>query len=54
MKNPPGPKTGSTRVIRGGAWGSYADSCRSACRGGLVPGYRSLNLGFRLARKIKS
>ena len=41
---------GSYRVLRGGGWSSRARLCRSANRGGLSPGGRDLNLGFRLAR----
>jgi len=47
FSNPLGPETGSNRVIRGGSWGSGAGSCRSANRGGLPPGDRSSNVGFR-------
>ncbi len=50
MKNPTGPKTGFTRVVRGGAWRGVADCCRSAYRGRLDPGYRDYILSFRLAR----
>lgn len=32
--NPQGPKTGSNRVIRGGAWNSEAKYCRVTYRGG--------------------
>ncbi len=53
MKNPTGPRTGSTQVIHGGAWVNVADRCRSAFRYGLDPGYRGNDLGFRLARRIK-
>ncbi len=48
--DPSGPDTGSYRVFRGGSWGGGAVDCRSAYRFGSDPGYRSLNLGFRLAR----
>ncbi|MCP4699875.1 MAG: SUMF1/EgtB/PvdO family nonheme iron enzyme, partial [Gammaproteobacteria bacterium] len=50
QSNPTGPETGSGRVIRGGCWDNAAHDCRSALRGRNVPGYRDLNLGFRLAR----
>jgi formylglycine-generating enzyme required for sulfatase activity len=48
--SPKGPHEGSRRVIRGGSWGNDAEDCRSAIRAGGEPGYRILNLGFRLAR----
>ena len=48
-EDPPGPATGSSRVARGGGWGSPASFCRSACRSGGRPGYRVSDLGFRVA-----
>jgi formylglycine-generating enzyme required for sulfatase activity len=60
--NPVGPATGSSRVSRGGSWGSYqiygrggdgwydsAQSCRSAFRDSCPPDARSDNRGFRVA-----
>jgi len=40
--------SGEDRVNRGGGWSSVARFCRSARRGGDSPGYRDINLGFRL------
>ena len=40
---------GSSRVYRGGSWGSGAAFCRSAFRNGDDPTYRNNYLGFRLA-----
>jgi formylglycine-generating enzyme len=48
--NPTGPKNGSLRVIRGGSWDGNPRLCRVAGRNGSSPGYRSRNVGFRLAR----
>jgi len=48
VSNPQGPDTGVYRVIRGGGWGYYPQGCRAACRYGHGPGYRGVNLGFRL------
>jgi len=45
--NPPGPPTGMSRVIRGGAWGHYALICRVAIRDGNAPDIRYYDLGFR-------
>ena len=48
--DPVGPAEGGRRVLRGGSWifnGGYA---RSAQRYAYVPGRRSLDAGFRLAR----
>ena len=41
-------KTRSSRVLRGGGWGSSAGRCRSAYRGDGTPGHRFNRVGFRL------
>jgi len=49
--NPPGPSTGSYRVLRGGGWYDNTYSLRSACRSYYSPSYRGYyNFGFRCAR----
>ena len=48
VEDPPGPESGSYRVIRGGSWNGSAEDCRSALRGGSNPGNRNNALGFRL------
>ncbi len=48
--NPPGPSSGSQRVLRGGSWDSIARFSRVACRGRIGPGSFFLSYGFRLAR----
>ena len=48
--DPAGPNGGSNRVARGGCWGNYAGSCRSAYRNYLVPPSRNFHTGFRVAR----
>lgn len=48
--NPPGPITGTNRVIRGGAWSSYPDYLRVSTRYFASPDRRSDFIGFRLAR----
>ena len=50
VTDPPGPKTGSTRVIRGGGWFFIAVNCRSAYRSFDSPDDRYDDLGFRLVR----
>ena len=50
--NPTGPSTGSSRVIRGGAWDNGLDVARSAHRYFLNPSTRFNNFGFRLARSL--
>ena len=48
--DPSGPTSGSKRVLRGGCWGSTAQTCRSAYRGDEVPSSGSSgNFGFRLS-----
>jgi len=49
VADPSSPAGGSARVFRGGGWGYSAGVCRSASRGGSVPGFRDDDLGFRLA-----
>lgn len=50
VADPPGPKAGAIRVMRGGGWYSNAVYCRSAYRGSRAPGFRNDILGFRLVR----
>lgn len=47
-ENPTGPSGGSSRVGRGGGWGSYARNCRVSYRNGSTPGRRISFLGFRV------
>ncbi len=46
--DPRGPATGAFRVIRGGAWGSYAYHCRVAYRNAGLPDENSYSIGFRV------
>ncbi len=46
--NPQGPSSGSTRVLRGGSWGSKARFCRVSYRNLDNPSSRLSNYGFRL------
>ena len=49
--DPPGPASGSTRVLRGGSWWTNPPGCRSASRLGLSPETKDqCNLGFRASR----
>ena len=48
VADPKGPVTGSTRVFRGGSWGSGPRSCRSAYRDYSGPSGSSILVGFRL------
>jgi formylglycine-generating enzyme required for sulfatase activity len=47
-ENPPGPKKGVIRVLRGGSWYNNVDIARCACRGGSYPDSRRDYLGFRV------
>ena len=49
-KDPPGPVTGSLRVLRGGSWGYDGGNCRSAVRHYYSPERANASIGFRLAR----
>jgi len=48
--NPPGPAIGTSRVLRGGSWGSPSDYLRSSNRGDVTPGGSNYHIGFRVAR----
>lgn len=45
VKDPTGPSAGSSRVFRGGGWGSVATACRSAFRGVNAPAGRGNTSG---------
>jgi formylglycine-generating enzyme required for sulfatase activity len=45
--NPPGPASGSEKVLRGGAWYSGWGDVRAAYRGHYSPGLRYSGVGFR-------
>ncbi|NOX17654.1 MAG: formylglycine-generating enzyme family protein [Chlorobi bacterium] len=49
-KNPQGPKSGSMKTIRGGAWNTEPVVTRTTMRLGINPNARLVNLGFRCAR----
>ena len=49
VSDPSGPETGTSRVSRGGCWGSAAETCRAAFRIGSEPWNRDDDLGFRVA-----
>ena len=47
-----GSASGSRRVLRGGGWFDYADSCASSRRDSIGPSYRDDGNGFRLVRVL--
>jgi formylglycine-generating enzyme required for sulfatase activity len=51
--DPPGPKTGKDRVMRGGSWGTFPDYCRSACRYKLVPTWGDDAIGVRVCFNVE-
>jgi formylglycine-generating enzyme required for sulfatase activity len=52
VSDPPGPASGSSRVIRGGCWYNTAMYCRSAFRADYYPDNSYYYYGFRLLRAV--
>ena len=50
VQNPPGPRKGDYKVVRGGSWGSGTDDLRAANREVHVPSFRGFGTGFRCAK----
>jgi len=50
QENPAGALSGTTRVQRGGSWGSTGMEMRSAFRRSYYPNERVISAGFRVAR----
>jgi formylglycine-generating enzyme required for sulfatase activity len=48
--DPTGPTIGSSRVVRGGGWGSQPEGCRASSRYGGAPDFANFLAGFRVAR----
>jgi formylglycine-generating enzyme required for sulfatase activity len=48
--NPPGPISGTNRVLRGGAWGYGEDYVSSTYRYGHIPSSTDSTFGFRCSR----
>jgi formylglycine-generating enzyme required for sulfatase activity len=48
--NPPGPATGTNRVLRGGSWADLPAGLRSSTRADLPPSTSNQFAGFRVAR----
>jgi formylglycine-generating enzyme required for sulfatase activity len=46
--DPPGPRAGDTRVIRGGSWRTPEDRCQASARGWVAPGFKDNDIGFRV------
>jgi len=52
LKNPQGPETGVTKVLRGGAWLLFPEFCRVAYRFRNSPDFRFNLIGFRFAKSL--
>ncbi len=50
--DPPGPQTGTLRVLRGGSFASLPSACRSAHRARFPSSQRSPGVGFRVLREL--
>jgi formylglycine-generating enzyme required for sulfatase activity len=48
--NPLGPVSGTSRVLRGGSWGSNSNFVRSSYRYSSTPDYSYFSFGFRVVR----
>ncbi len=53
VEDPPGPKTGQLRVVRGGCFGMLPIDCRSAARRGHDPDSPSETIGFRVVMEVQ-
>ena len=51
--DPTGPRSGTQRVSRGGAYYGYLNLVRSAARGKIDPKSRDDSFGFRVVRVAK-
>ncbi len=52
--NPLGPKKGTKKVLRGGAWNSSLDMIHPSYRSYYDPRYKSATFGFRCAKSLKN
>jgi formylglycine-generating enzyme required for sulfatase activity len=48
--NPPGPASGTLRVLRGGSWINSSNGLRSSLRNASTPASQNDDVGFRVAR----
>lgn len=51
-EDPPGPKRGVLKTVRGGCWGMFASDCRSAARRGHAPDAVADTIGFRVVMVV--
>jgi formylglycine-generating enzyme required for sulfatase activity len=50
--DPPGPRSGSQRVVRGGSWRSFPPALRCAARAGTPASYQLPHVGLRLVQEV--
>jgi formylglycine-generating enzyme required for sulfatase activity len=50
VNDPPGPVSGTTRVLRGGSWSDFTLLLRVSARYSSIPDVTDIDLGFRCAR----
>jgi formylglycine-generating enzyme required for sulfatase activity len=50
--NPTGPAEGNSRVVRGGAWRSFAPAVRCAARTGTPRSHQLHHVGFRVVQEV--
>jgi formylglycine-generating enzyme required for sulfatase activity len=53
-KDPTGPSSGKTRVLRGGSWYGFPKDCRAAHRNHYAPDSRYNDFGFRIVCDVKA
>ena len=51
-RDPQGPRSGTRRASRGGAWRHDVKVCRCAARSGIDPSFRYNDYGFRVALQV--
>jgi formylglycine-generating enzyme required for sulfatase activity len=52
-KDPKGPATGTTRVVRGGSWRGFPPALRCAARIGTPESYQLPHVGLRVVREVE-
>jgi len=51
QNNPPGPATGTSRVVRGGSWNGISSFCRVSYRTNAASSSAGNNIGFRVVKQ---
>ncbi len=50
INNPPGPKKGTEKILRGGSWSGEPSTLRTSFRFRLLPENKNFHIGFRCAK----